>query len=138
MKISTLLIVFASLLALAMNASHAIAANAEAPVDNQVNDCPPLVETCTCKPPLCSCKPMQPRASLQAGEHGTVTVSLTIEASGRVSQVHILHSSGFPRLDLVTQHTLAQCHMKLEPAKDANGKAIRSTVQTSYVFENND
>ncbi|MGM9426648.1 energy transducer TonB [Hydrogenophaga sp. MI9] len=44
-------------------------------------------------------KPAYPRYSLTLGESGSVTLSIRIEANGTASDVVVLKSSGFPRLD---------------------------------------
>lgn len=44
-------------------------------------------------------KPEYPRYSLTLGESGSVTLSIRIEANGTASDVVVLKSSGFPRLD---------------------------------------
>ncbi len=52
--------------------------------------------------------PMYPRLSVRLLEEGTTVVRVTVNDSGRVSDVHVLRTSGFRRLDESALHALRQ------------------------------
>jgi protein TonB len=67
-------------------------------------------------------KPEYPPASQRAKEEGEVTVSVCVDAQGRMSNIQLVKSSGFPRLDDATVKGLPKT--RLEPAKNSEGKAV--------------
>jgi protein TonB len=67
-------------------------------------------------------KPEYPAASARAKEEGTVSVSMCVDASGRISDVKLLKSSGFPRLDDATVKGLPRTRM--DPAKGTDNKPM--------------
>lgn len=67
-------------------------------------------------------KPEYPPASQRAKEEGEVTVSVCVDGTGRMTNVQLLKSSGFPRLDEATVKGLPRT--RLDPAKDSTGKSV--------------
>jgi len=63
-----------------------------------------------------------PAASLRAKEEGTVEVDMCVSIDGRISDVRLVRTSGFPRLDESTVKNLSK--MRLKPAKDSAGKNV--------------
>lgn len=76
-------------------------------------------------------KPEYPPASARAKEEGETTVSVCVDESGRMSNVKVVKSSGFPRLDEAAVKGLART--RLEPAKNSDGKAT-AFCNPDYVF----
>lgn len=64
-----------------------------------------------------------PKEALRAGETGTVHVLLTIDASGRVSDCHVMLSSLSPSLDAATCSVLSE-RARFEPARDLAGRPV--------------
>jgi protein TonB len=64
-------------------------------------------------------------AILARGTGGTVTVAYEIEVDGRVSGCIPVRSSGEPELDRETCRLIEQ-HFRFAPARDGNGRAVRS------------
>lgn len=67
-------------------------------------------------------KPDYPSASRRAGEAGEVRVSMCVGADGRISDVKLVKSSGFPRLDEATLKGLPKT--RLDPAVGSDGKPM--------------
>ena len=67
-------------------------------------------------------KPEYPSASLRANEEGDVVVSVCVDKDGRMSDVKLVKSSGFQRLDEATLKGLART--RLDPAVGSDGKPI--------------
>ncbi|MBU2115339.1 MAG: energy transducer TonB [Gammaproteobacteria bacterium] len=65
--------------------------------------------------------PLYPQLSRKLREQGTVVLQLTVLASGKVADVAVEHSSGYPRLDKAA--LLAVQYWRYQPALRA-GKAI--------------
>jgi TonB family protein len=81
-------------------------------------------------------RPAYPAASLRTREQGEVTVSVCVDAQGRMSDAKLVKSSGFPRLDEATLKSLPRT--RLEPAQDADGRAVAMCsppFQFTYVWE---
>lgn len=74
-----------------------------------------------------------PRVSLVNNEQGSVTVTLKIDPSGLVESCRIARSSGHVALDEQTC-ALFRARARFEPAKDRNGRPVRSshTQQISW------
>lgn len=83
---------------------------------------PPRVVTQRPKPGRRFEKPEYPSASIRAQEEGEVVVSVCVDEQGRMSNVKLIKSSGFPRLDEATLKGLPRT--RLEPAKGSDGKPI--------------
>ena len=73
-----------------------------------------------------------PADALAKGEQGTVQAELFVDADGRVSRCSILRSSSHRSLDDATCKILSQ-RARFTPARNADGKAVRSTVVTPPV-----
>lgn len=67
-------------------------------------------------------KPEYPAASIRAKEAGEVVVSVCVDEQGRMSNVQVVKSSGFPRLDEATVKGLPRT--RLDPAKGSDGKPM--------------
>ena len=67
-------------------------------------------------------RPEYPAASKRAGEQGEVTVSVCVDASGRMTDVKLVKSSGFPRLDEATVKGMTKT--RVEPAIGTDGKPM--------------
>lgn len=63
-----------------------------------------------------------PQASLRAKEQGEVGLSMCVGADGGLSNVKIVRSSGYPRLDHAALVGIAK--VRFIPAKDANGEPV--------------
>lgn len=78
-------------------------------------------------------KPPYPRASLERGEQGTVTLRVMVEANGKPSSVELVESSGYPRLDRSALQTVTN-KFTFTPATK-NGTPIRSSYTFSIIFK---
>jgi protein TonB len=67
-------------------------------------------------------QPDYPSASRRANESGETTVSVCVDIEGRMSNVKVTKSSGFPRLDEAAVKGLN--NNRLDPAIGTDGKAI--------------
>lgn len=67
-------------------------------------------------------KPDYPPASQRAKEEGEVTVSACVSENGSMTDVKLVKSSGFPRLDDATLKGLPRT--RLDPAKNSEGKNV--------------
>jgi protein TonB len=65
--------------------------------------------------------PLYPRLSRKLREQGTVVLQLTVLASGKVADVTVQHSSGYPRLDKAALSAVQ--HWRYQPAQ-RGGEAI--------------
>lgn len=66
-----------------------------------------------------------PVGAIRVGGQGTTAVKLTIDAEGRVARCEVGASSGFDILDVTTCSLMAQ-RFRYAPARDAQGRAVRS------------
>jgi protein TonB len=76
-------------------------------------------------------KPSYPIAAAQRGEQGTVVVLIHVTAEGLVTDVEVVHSSGFPTLDRAASDTVQTWHF-LPSIK--NGEPVPSDVPFQFVF----
>ncbi len=94
---------------------------------------PPAVKVAPAPPPAVTLKsrpkpgrrfekPEYPSAALRAGEQGDVVVSVCVDKDGKMSDVKLVKSSGFQRLDDATVKGLART--RLDPAIGTDGKPI--------------
>lgn len=60
--------------------------------------------------PLACTRPAYPAASERLGEAGTSAISLLIGADGKIEQIRVDRSSGFPRLDEATIRAFSRCN----------------------------
>jgi len=73
-----------------------------------------------------------PWEALSRGQEGTARYLLLIDEKGGVAACHVLKPSGVPVLDAMGC-VVIQKRAKFTPAKDANGKPMRSTTVTPPV-----
>ena len=76
-------------------------------------------------------KPMYPALARRLGEEGTVMLQVEVSANGKVNDVTIRHTSGFPQLDEAALAAVRQWTFK--PAKSA-GKPVQGQVLVPIVF----
>lgn len=88
------------------------------PVERQVVKTPPSTQGRGARTPL----PEYPPASRRAGEAGTVTLRAYVGADGRCSQVEVVKSSGFPKLDEAAVKEV-QRNWRFVPGKE-DGKPV--------------
>jgi len=69
-----------------------------------------------------------PKSALKARVGGTVWVSFTVEVNGQATGCTIRKTSGNPDIDATTCR-LIQERYRYEPARDANGKKVRSRIE---------
>src|SRR5687767_5684749 len=72
-----------------------------------------------------------PPGALKRGEQGKVGFRLTVERDGSLGGCEVMQSSGFALLDSETCGLLLQ-HARLKPARNADGRAIRS-VRSGFI-----
>jgi len=77
-------------------------------------------------------EPEYPAASRRAGEEGETRVSVCVDTDGRMSNVKIVKSSGFERLD--DQAIKALTNNRLDPAIGSDGKPIAMCDPYPYEF----
>ena len=76
--------------------------------------------------------PVYPEISRRLKEEGTVWLKTSVNAQGRATQVNVLKSSGFERLDKAAQNSVKQWRFK--PAHFA-GLAVESIVEIPIIFQ---
>jgi TonB family protein len=76
--------------------------------------------------------PVYPKADMQAGHQGTVTVGFLVDENGRVKDSKITASSGFMRLDIAAQTALGKC--SFHPALE-NGKPVEKWAHVQYEWK---
>ena len=75
-----------------------------------------------------------PEEARRRGEQGNVTVRFTVEPSGQVVDVVVVHGSGSPRLDAAAERMLRGA--TLPPFDPAMRQApVTATVQIHYALE---
>jgi TonB family protein len=67
-------------------------------------------------------KPEYPPASRRAGEEGTVTLRAFVDENGRCSQIEVVKSSGFPKLDEAAVNEVKR-NWRFVPGKE-DGKPV--------------
>ena len=77
-------------------------------------------------------KPVYPKADMQAGHQGAVTVGFLVDENGRVKDSKITASSGFMRLDMAAQTALGKC--SCQPARQ-NGKTVEPWAPVKYEWK---
>ena len=75
--------------------------------------------------------PSYPKQSLRLGEQGKTVLRVELNESGRVEQVAVQSSSGFPHLDEAAMTAVRGWHCT--PAK-RNGTAVRSVALQPFNF----
>jgi periplasmic protein TonB len=76
-------------------------------------------------------KPEYPSASIRAEEEGDVTVSACVDTAGKMTNIQLVKSSGFERLDNAVLKGLPRT--RVDPAKGTDGKPI-AFCSPPYVF----
>jgi protein TonB len=104
------------------NAIQQVQIAKDPPRPAEVRPPPPVTIVARPKPGRRFEKPEYPAASIRAQEEGEVVVSVCVDEQGRMSNVKIVKSSGFPRLDEATLKGLPRT--RLDPAKGSDGKPI--------------
>lgn len=77
-------------------------------------------------------EPKYPKESRRKGEEGSVTLSLMIDASGKVTDAVVERSTGFARLDAAAKEAVLNARFK--PAK-ANGRNVPATARITLDFK---
>jgi TonB family protein len=91
------------------------------------------IDTSVARIDFASCaKPVYPKADMQAGHQGTVTVAFLVDENGRVKASKLAASSGFMRLDMAAQTALGKC--SFHPALE-NGKPVQSWAHVKYEWK---
>ena len=72
-----------------------------------------------------------PRELGRAGVGGRVSVTFTVETSGRVTGCHVTHSSRVPELDVLTCRIIEQ-RFRFRPSTDRYGRPIRDEVDWDH------
>lgn len=75
-----------------------------------------------------------PREAIRNGEEGTVAVTLTVDAEGKVADCVVDVSSGSPSLDVATCRIL-WTRAKFTPARDAKGQPVQDTFHQRIRWE---
>jgi TonB family protein len=81
------------------------------------------------------CRPLYPRLSRRFGEEGVVVVSVEVDGTGRASDIHIVRSSGYDRLDRAAMAALEKACFT--PAMH-HGKPCASILTQTFRFRLND
>ena len=68
-----------------------------------------------------------PAAAIGSGAHGRVSVMLGLDTQGRITDCHILQSSGSSALDMATCNILHR-RARFTPAMDKNGNPVASYI----------
>ncbi|MFM2087576.1 MAG: hypothetical protein RLZZ237_2445 [Pseudomonadota bacterium] len=76
-------------------------------------------------------RPVYPSASVAAKQTGVVTLSLDIDASGKLTAAHVIKSSGYPALDEAARDGITKC--RFLPGL-ADGKPVNSSFRMQYVW----
>jgi protein TonB len=74
-----------------------------------------------------------PQNAIENDEQGTVRITLTIGANGRVSNCSVSKSSGSRSLDNATC-SIASRRARYQPAEDANGNPVSSTTSSTITW----
>lgn len=76
--------------------------------------------------------PVYPEISRRLREEGTVWLKTSVNVKGRATQINIVKSSGFDRLDKAAQNSVRQ--WRFRPAQFA-GLAVESMVEIPIIFQ---
>lgn len=74
-----------------------------------------------------------PEGLLAEGEEAAVRVIFTVRADGGVTGCRIDRSSGYPSIDSLTCR-LIEARFRYRPARDRNGRAVRSMVRETHTW----
>ena len=87
-------------------------------------------------PVLSGCsRPVYPSASIAAKETGTVTLSLDIDATGKVTAANVIQSSGHPALYAAARDSISKCSFTQRLDK---GKPVSYNFKMKYVWSLDD
>jgi TonB family protein len=75
-----------------------------------------------------------PRASMLAGEEGTVGFTVELEEGGKLHSCVVTASSGYPRLDNETCELIVAT-ARFKPVRDAKGDVVRSVHSGSIAWK---
>jgi TonB family protein len=75
-----------------------------------------------------------PPAAIRAGQSGVVGFTLTVDASGKVTDCVVDSSSGSSLLDSTTC-TLLRARVAFAPARDENGRAVAGSFSSRFRWE---
>ncbi len=108
--------------------------SAPAAITAETSSAPPVGETANMTVSR-RVDPVYPPSSRRAGEEGTGMFRVLVDQKGRPSQVEVLKSSGFPRLDEAAMQAIRKWAFK--PAMQG-GAAVQSwtRVQVAFRLEN--
>jgi protein TonB len=76
--------------------------------------------------------PEYPQASRQRGEQGRVNLLVQIDAEGRVRDLSVLATSGYPALDREAERTVRR--WRFQPAMQ-DGRPVFSTLTVGITFQ---
>lgn len=97
---------------------------AETPAPRQAKiDAPPK--------PRRAIRPDYPRGARQRGEQGSVVLEIRVDADGRVAEVRVVDSTGFPELDAAAVKAVKSA--SFTPAK-SDGEPVAASARISLTF----
>jgi len=97
------------------------------PIDSSIGD------TNTIKPTaLEAIEPVYPLGARRRGEEGTVLLEVRVDHRGRVLEVEVIESSGYPHLDRSAEKALERT--RFSPARE-KGQSIEATVTVKVRFQ---
>lgn len=109
-------------------ATRAPAPATTAPVRRAAVRVDPAIDWSTCR------RPEYPDSSVKRKEQGTVSVDVEVDASGKALSSKIGQSSGYSKLDTVTQRAVERC--RFSPAT-VDGKPEASTATVRFTWQLN-
>ena len=86
--------------------------------------------------PAVECRPNYPQAAVRANAQGVTGLAFHVDATGKVTQVDIVKSSGSTREHRLLDETAASAlsHCPFKAAVDENGHPIEAVVPISYTW----
>jgi protein TonB len=91
----------------------------------------PVVELPLIDPRLPLSEPTYPPAEIRLGHSGTVMLGVYVLPNGRIGEVRIEQSSGFPRLDMAAQHEARRWRLK-PGTQDGRPIAMWKTIPITF------
>ena len=85
----------------------------------------PIVDLRTCR------KPHYPKADLDAGHEGTVTLGFLVDETGAVADSKVTRSSGYASMDESARAAIAKCSFL--PARQ-DGRPVATWAMVQYVW----
>lgn len=77
--------------------------------------------------------PVYPRESERRREEGTVVLRIHVDALGYATQVDVIESSGYPRLDAAARAGLAT--WRFQPGRREDGTAAADVIEIGFRFQ---